>query len=399
MKVIFLILFFQTIHSAVSAQIFGCTDALATNFSSSATQNDGSCVYANLTISPTLSLDLPEQLVETSGLILFNNSLWSHNDNTNTQLYSFDFSTAELIDSVQFPSLINTDWEEISQDNDFIYIGDFGNNVNGNRSDLHIIRVMKNTLFSNSPAIDTLYFSYENQTDFSATGPNNTDFDCEAFIVGNDSIYLFTKQWISKKTTIYSLPKTPGNHVAQLKATQNVLGLITGATYFPARNVIALCAYNSFLQPFIYVLYDFTNTDFISGNKRKVFLDLPLHQVEGITTENGWEYFLSNESYVNLPTVNNPHKLHRIDLSEILNNYLTTSITENETEKSVLFPNPVNNYLFISNENPAFEYEILGLNGEIIKSGKGTNKGIDVSQLSNGIYVIRIEYKNYIFQK
>ena len=36
----------------------------------------------------------------------------------------------------------NTDWEEISQDKDFIYIGDIGNN-SGNRDDLKIYRAGK----------------------------------------------------------------------------------------------------------------------------------------------------------------------------------------------------------------------------------------------------------------
>ena len=72
----------------------------------------------------------------------------------------------------------NYDWEEISSDSLFIYVGDFGNNVNGNRTDLHILRIEKNSLLINSPVIDTISFTYSDQTDFTPTGSNNTDFDC-----------------------------------------------------------------------------------------------------------------------------------------------------------------------------------------------------------------------------
>jgi hypothetical protein len=60
----------------------------------------------------------------------------------------------------------NTDWEEISQDSSYIYVGDFGNNYQGNRTDLHILRIEKKSFLLNQPIIDTISFSYSNQTDF-----------------------------------------------------------------------------------------------------------------------------------------------------------------------------------------------------------------------------------------
>lgn len=86
----------------------------------------------------------------------------------------------------------NIDWEEISQDADFVYVGDFGNNHNGIRADLHILRITKESILSDHSVIETINFSYSNQTDFAPAGSNNTDFDCEAFIASNGSIFLFT---------------------------------------------------------------------------------------------------------------------------------------------------------------------------------------------------------------
>jgi zona occludens toxin (predicted ATPase) len=93
----------------------------------------------------------------------------------------------------------------------------------GNRKDLHILRIEKNSVEGNIQKIDTISFSYSNQTDFTKLKSNTTNFDCEAFVVVDDSIYLFTKQWKQKNISIYH-PKTPGNYRAQLKDSFNVKG-------------------------------------------------------------------------------------------------------------------------------------------------------------------------------
>jgi len=53
---------------------------------------------------------------------------------------------------------------------------------------LNILRIDKNSILAKTPVVDTILFSYSLQTDFSPAGPNNTNFDCEAFVVSNDSI-------------------------------------------------------------------------------------------------------------------------------------------------------------------------------------------------------------------
>lgn len=201
------------------------------------------------------------------------------------------------------PIAVNTDWEEISQDDTYIYVGDFGNNANGNRTDLNILRISKSSL-TTSLVIDTINFSYSLQSDFTATGSKNTDFDCEAFIVDADSIYLFTKEWVSKQTSVYAIPKTLGTFIANYKSAFDVQGMITGATYMETEKLVALCGYNATMQPFIYLLFDFNNDDFFSGNKRKLSLDIPLHQVEGIATEDGLTFYVTNEGLVQGP-INN----------------------------------------------------------------------------------------------
>jgi hypothetical protein len=311
------ILFFLLCITSTYSQISGCTDVLAKNFDPNATTNNGSCVYASAKIKPESTKKLSDTLKETSGLMAFDNLLWTHNDDHDTNIYGLDYN-GKIQKKIQLEKVKNTDWEEISQDSSFIYIGDFGNNYQGNRTDLHILRIEKKSFLLNQPIIDTISFSYSNQTDFSIQKENTTDFDCEAFVVTKDSIYLFTKQWRQNKTSIYVLPKTLGNYIAQLKETLDVEGLITGATAFDSGKGIVLCGYSRMLQPFLYLLYDYKNNDFSTGNQRKIKISLPFHQIEGIESLDGKLFYLTNESFIRKPFLNIPQQIHLVDLSSYL---------------------------------------------------------------------------------
>ena len=192
-KVIFL--FFIVFTSAYS-QVSGCTDPLSKNYNPKATQNDGSCLYKSIKVKPEYSIKLSDSVKETSGLIAFDNLLWTHNDDHDKTIYGLD-SIGKIRRKIILEHNLNNDWEEISQDSTHIYIGDFGNNAKGNRTDLKILKINKTTFLNENPSVETISFKYSDQTDFSAKKPNTTNFDCEAFIVSKDSIYLFTKQWKS----------------------------------------------------------------------------------------------------------------------------------------------------------------------------------------------------------
>tara|TARA_R110002126_G_scaffold103074_6_gene235805 strand:+ start:6058 stop:7026 length:969 start_codon:yes stop_codon:yes gene_type:complete len=307
--------------SQIHAQISGCTDPMSKNFNPSATINDGSCSYRSTKVKPKYSVKLPAVLRETSGLALSDNILWTTNDDTDTTIYGVD--TSGLIQKkIALKKVSNKDWEEITQDSNYFYIGDFGNNVSGNRKDLHILRIEKNTVEGNIQKIDTISFSYSNQTDFTKLKSNTTNFDCEAFVVVDDNIYFFTKQWKQKRTSVYTIPKTPGNYRAQLKDSFNLKGLITSATIVTEKKLLVLSGYSKSLSPFIYLFYDYDHSDFFSGNKRKIKIALPFHQIEGITTPNGLQYYLTNENFTRKPFIAIPQQLHQLDLSPYLSEYL-----------------------------------------------------------------------------
>ncbi|MNK66806.1 hypothetical protein D3C87_861340 [compost metagenome] len=318
LKIVF---FFLIITNSVYSQIPGCKDPQAENYNSSSEQNNGSCSYKKLKLKPEYTFQLSDSIKETSGLIAFENFLWTHNDDHDKTIYGLD-SLGKIKKKIVLEQAMNHDWEEISQDDTHIYIGDFGNNYSGNRSDLKILKIEKKSFLEENPQIETISFSYSDQTDFSPSKPNKTDFDCEAFIVSKDSIYLFSKQWKSSKTNIYALSKQEGTQTAKFKGTLDTKGLVTGATYLEDKTLITLCGYTKVGKPFLYLLYDFKNHDFLSGNKRRIDLKLPFHQVEGIATKDGLHYFMTNESLIRKPVLNNPQQIHYFDLSSVLGLYL-----------------------------------------------------------------------------
>lgn len=401
------ILFVLIFISNSVAQTYGCTDPLATNYNSSATKNDGSCIYSASSVTPAASFALAAAIDETSGLISWNNCLWTHNDNDDIFLYALDSLDGSVIQSYQLTGTLNKDWEEISHDNDFIYIGDFGNNSNGNRTDLKILRIRKNSIFINPLKIDTINFSYSDQTDFTPAGSNYTDFDCEAFIVSSDSIYLFTKQWVSQKTSVYSLPKTPGTYMAKKKSTCDIEGLITGSAYLQSKKLIVLCGYSTFLEPFLYLLYDFNDSDFFSGNKRKISIPLSFHQVEGIATTNGLKYYISNERFTYSTFLTVSQKLHIINLNSFLEDYIESipsyTIETEINNTYTIFPNPAENYIKVRRNDYYNQevYSILNITGQIIFTGilSGEEDQVDISSLSAGLYLLKVGDKKLHYFK
>lgn len=395
----------------VLAQVAGCTDPLSNNYNPNATVNNGSCTYGSASINPEYSVVLPAAVEETSGLIKWQDTLYTHNDDTDTHLYAIDSLSGTVLQTLQLQGVVNTDWEEISQDDAYVYIGDFGNNVIGNRTNLKILRADKQGLLNGTATIDTINFAYSNQTDFSPKPNNTTDFDCEAFVVAQDSIYLFTKQWLSEGTAVYSLPKVPGTYTAQLKNTYNVSGLITGATYQQDDNLLVLCGYSNMLKPFVHLLYDFTGHDFFNGNKRKVTISANFHQMEGITSAGGSSFYLTNEHFHSPPFINVQQKLHKINLTAYLGNYLEniplTTLQNNVRSKIRVYPNPAGRTLIIE-VDPSLtgvQYTIVDASGRQVLNGplpKPLNK-INVGSLNTGVYTILLtnfpEYSYRFFKK
>jgi hypothetical protein len=342
-----------------------------------------------VTLAPVYSVELPSELLETSSITHFQQGLLTQNDNSDEYLYVIDTLNGAILQTYALLGTSNLDWEEITQDSLFLYVGDFGNNA-GNRIDLHILRIEKSSLLGGAPAIDTIAFAYEDQTDFTPSN-QNTAFDCEAFIAGADSLFLFTKNWDNQTTVCYSLPKIPGNYLAHRKDSSDVNGLITGATFLPSKKLVILSGYSSLLQPFMYLLFDFEGTDFFSSFQQKINPSLNFHQVEGVSTTNGIDVYLTNE-YFSQSFITNQQKLHKFDLTPVLGEYLSGNNIDSESSEIRIYPNPAKDTVHIQSPNNSLWLEMRNSEGKVVlKSRIRSNSDLDISALPNGRYFISIK--------
>ncbi len=348
-----------------------------------------------VTLAPVYSVLLPTELLETSGITRFQQGLVTHNDNSDENLYVIDTLNGAILQTFSLNGTSNFDWEEITQDSLYLYVGDFGNNA-GNRTDLHILRIEKSSLLEGAPAIDTIAFAYEDQTDFTPSN-QNTAFDCEAFIAGADSLFLFTKNWNDLSTVCYSVPKVPGNYLAQRKDSSAVNGLITGATYLPSKRLIILSGYSSLLQPFMYLLFDFAGTDFFSSFQQKINPSLNFHQIEGVSSTNGINVYLTNE-YFSQSFITTQQKLHKYDLNSVLGDYLNGNEVESIESGISFFPNPARDILHVRNSSGLKSLEIKNCIGNtVLKARIGELSDLDISNLPNGKYFVTIKDYPLVF--
>lgn len=307
--------------------IAGCTDRAANNYNAAATANNGSCTYDPVTLAPTLKFMHTDTLKENSGTVYWNGWLWHHNDNGGSfpsTVFATDTSSA-WIRRMVFLGTAQTfapqvDWEDIAQDDTHLYIGDFGNNVNGARTDLRIYKIPKSGITSTTGNLyltpEVISFRYPDQPATpTPVAVNTTDFDCEAMVAYNGKLYLFTKQYTGSQTALYEVPNTAGTHVATRLGSLNVNGLVTGADILPDRRVIVLTGYTLTQQRFAYLLYDFTGNAFFGGNKRRVGLQ-GVAQTESVAFLNNHRIVIGSEKVATLPAT-----MEALDLSDLLKEY------------------------------------------------------------------------------
>lgn len=241
---------------------------------------------------------LPNAINESSGIIYFEEQLWTQNDSgDDPKLYKISNQNDNLLQTVKLLNIKNIDWEGLAQDSSHLYIGDFGNN-GGRRQDLVIYKILKADLAQESIAnIEKIAFAYADQTRFDYEAYEH-NFDCEAMISVGDSLYLFSKNFKDEKTRLYSLPKFPGEYVIPPKAEFNVKGSITDAAINKQSDILSITGYNfnhGTFSPFIWVFWDYENQDFFMGKNQRVNLPVQL-QIEGITHFKENLFFVSSEA-------------------------------------------------------------------------------------------------------
>lgn len=327
------------ISQSAYAQISGCTDSLASNYNASATDNNATCLYNTSSYIPIIKVDpLSDSVIETSGLQMAGGYLWTFNDRLGKpSLYRIDTSSNKLQQRVILKDATNIDWEDIAFDGTNFYIGDFGNNQTGGRTDLKIYKFpfaaidlnnLVDTIQSNE--IETINFTYSDQPQPPvATSGNNTKFDCEAMIVDNGNIHLFSKNWIDLTSTHYIINSTDaGTYVANALETLATNYLVTAADKVAGQNIIALLGYqNSGTgRHYLHILSGYKGDTFFIGNKRRI--DLPdatvMGQSEGLCFSTGKYGYMSNENFEKTLggfTIVVKQKLRAFDISSFVGDY------------------------------------------------------------------------------
>jgi hypothetical protein len=240
--------------------------------------------------------DLPDELRETSGLIYYNNLIWTFNDSGGEpELYAWSEKDSAIVKRVTLWNAYNFDWEDITQDSTYIYVGDIGNNF-GNRGNLCIYRIEKKKLFkkgSQAVKADKISFTYPQYQPVSIFSFKRSSFDCEAMVYCNDSIYLFSKDWITNHSTVYSISAKPGNYLAHKICIFDSGGLITAADYDGKQ--LVLLGYKNY-KAFLWIFKSLTGFNINEQICRRIELvEFGGAQTEGIAIKDPNTFYISNE--------------------------------------------------------------------------------------------------------
>ena len=394
MRAFFTVLLASCFWVPATAQTTGCTDPAATNFSPSATVNDGSCAYAVTYYNPLLRAPFAAGIAESSGMVLSGGKLWTHNDSGNpAQIFSVDTNTGAILQTVYVDNFPNTDWEDIAADSAFIYIGNFGNN-NGTRRDLSILKIAKANIGTAAVVhlnAQEIAFSYTDQTSYTST--TTTNFDCEALLVRGDSLYLFTKNYGDNQTRVYKLPKTPGTYAVTPYTHFNTNGLITGADYNPVTREVVLVGYTFVVvglgvqsKSFLYFLNDFKADSFFSGNKRRIEIaNTNGWQIEGVCYAPGGQFIISCET---TPAVS--ASFYYGNKARVV---AVKNLPAGPLSAGTLYPNPAEDRITLQGLPNAQSYSVFNTAGVLVMRGSFAGSGpqqIGVKDLPAGNYQVQV---------
>jgi hypothetical protein len=330
--------------------------------------------------------NLSDTISETSGLICIKGRLFSHNDSGNEPIiYEIDTTNGCILNLYPISGAVNVDWEDITCDDSFLYIGDFGNN-NGTRKDLCIYKIGINRILKNDTNLkpEKINFSFSNQTSFSSQ-PYTTNFDVEALASIDNQLIVFTKNWGNNRCDIYTCPKTPGTFNLTKIDSFNSQGMITGADYSANDSLLALCGY-TLDHPFVYIVKRISPIGFNWQSAYKIDLVSQKQiQMEGIAFEKSGSCFVSNEKF------SSSAKLQKLNFSlkaksNVSQIYKTTRV----------FPNPCEGQFMITSDDKMKNVSVYTLMGQKVSEMDVDNFELlfSMENLQNGIYHLHILYED-----
>ncbi len=323
--------------------------------------------------------ELPEDIHESSGLArLPTGDFVQINDSGNPPCLFFTDRHGKLVNWECPDFLENTDWEDLAYGNDYLYVGDFGNNDNM-RQDLKVYR-LKLTPDQKIESAGIIHFSYADQNAF-PPHESEQNYDLEAMFYAHDSLFLFTKNRtkpFTGYTYMYALPAHPGTYSLERKDSLR-LGIagkhqnwITGADLNPSQNIMLLLGYDQ-----AWMIYNFKGTNFLKGDLSALQFDA-ISQKESLCFDGDSSVIISDERTKLIKGGN----VYYLKLDQRFFKPTEEKIVELISDKS--FDNEISARISGSAELPIL-WEIYTVTGDRPLFGK-----IDTSPPDNGPHLLQI---------
>jgi len=238
----------------------------------------------------TKDISLSKKIDETSGLEIVDGQFITHNDSGgDPKLYYLD-KKGRIVYERTLKGVKNNDWEDITKDDQFIYVANMGNNFD-TRKNLSIVKTPIDPLSNEAELIE---FNYPEQVKFT-TAYSQSQYDAEALISIDDYLIILTKNKLKKITEIYALPKIAGKYEAKKIGSLNTQSIITGGDYDPETKLLALTGTLIFNEYYILKIEDF---DLESKKDYKIDMyEIPIGktQVEAIKIIDSNTFWITSE--------------------------------------------------------------------------------------------------------
>jgi hypothetical protein len=189
-----------------------------------------------------------------------------------------------------FSQLQNNDWEDLTVDDEFIYIADIGNNFDTRKN----LRIIKVPIESADNSFEIINYYYPEQEDFSFK--QNSKYDAEGIISIKNKLLIFTKNRAKKITEIYKLPKNPGNYKAELIGEINIESIVTGADYNKKLKLLVLTSTKDFNEYYIHKIKNFNITKLKNLKIDTFKIPIGKTQVESIKIIDKNNFWITSEA-------------------------------------------------------------------------------------------------------
>jgi hypothetical protein len=238
----------------------------------------------------TKDISLSKKIDETSGLEIVDGQFITHNDSGgDPKLYYLD-KKGKIVFERTLEGVKNNDWEDITKDDQFIYVANMGNNFDTRKN----LSIVKTPIDPSSNEAELIEFNYPEQVKFT-TAYSQSEYDAEALITIEDYLIILTKNKLKKITEIYALPKIAGKYEAKKIGSLNTQSIITGGDYDPETKLLALTGTLIFNEYYILKIEDF---DLESKKDYKIDMyEIPVGktQVEAIKIIDSNTFWITSE--------------------------------------------------------------------------------------------------------